>query len=71
MTSLGGVVLPRVLVECLVEPSDQLLEDVPHVMVGDAVGVQIDRPKSLHDKKQQSALVDEALGLAGPNLMKR
>jgi hypothetical protein len=58
-----GEVLAGVLVERLVELTNQLLEDIAHVEVGDALGVQIDVLEALQHLEQQSVLVELADGV--------
>ncbi len=54
----GREVLPGGLVALLGELADQLLEDVPHLQVGDAVGVEVHRRELLHDQVQDVGLVE-------------
>ncbi len=56
-------VLARVLVQGLVEPPDQLLEDHPHRGVVDLVRVQVHVLEPLEDLEQEASLVELADGV--------
>ena len=52
-----GEVFAGVLVERLVKAAHELLEDGAHAVLGDAVGVQIDRLEALHDQEERAGVV--------------
>ena len=53
-------VLARVLVQCLVELADQLLEDRAHGGVVDRVGMEIHRLEALEHLEEQARLIELA-----------
>lgn len=53
----GREVLARVLVERLVEATDELLEERAHLVVADRVGMEVDRREALQDQEQQARLI--------------
>ena len=64
-----GEVLAGVLVERLVERADQFLEDGAHLVVGDRVGVQVDRLEALHHQEEQPGLVQLGDGVVEVELL--
>ena len=56
----GREVFARVLVEGLVEPADQLLEDRSHRRVVHLVGMEVDLAEAFQHLKEQSSLVELA-----------
>ncbi|OQA27234.1 MAG: hypothetical protein BWY59_01131 [Verrucomicrobia bacterium ADurb.Bin345] len=59
----------RLLVAGLVEPPDQLLEDVTHLQVGDRVRVQIDLAELRYDEVQPVRLIQLADVLLEPEVL--
>lgn len=53
----GGVVLSRCLIGNFGKFPDQVLEQIPHLKVGNDVGVRVDLAELLEDREEQSGLV--------------